>query len=155
MRFLFGSSSLLQPNSCFKGAVKLKRGKMIVFKSMFNDVLLGEKSSSSRCLHAKDGDDLPRLPVCLRTGGDVPVSHQSRRWPWCPRHRGTDSAEGWHWEGVYPGLQVAAEGTPPACWIAARFSSDLSSDYEQVTMANVENILLVFSAGEGSQDPSP
>lgn len=77
MCFLFGSSSLLQPNSCFKGAVKLKRGKMIVFKSMFNDVLLGEKSSSSRCLHA---EDLPRLPVCLRSRGDVSVSHQSHRW---------------------------------------------------------------------------
>lgn len=36
---------------------------MIVFKSMFNDVLLGEKSSSSRCLHAEDGGELPRLPA--------------------------------------------------------------------------------------------
>lgn len=38
---------------------------MIVFKSMFNDVLLGEKSSSSRCLHVEDRGELPRLPACL------------------------------------------------------------------------------------------
>lgn len=45
---------------------------MIVFKSMFNDVLLGEKSSSSRCLHVEDGGELPRLPACLRSWGDTP-----------------------------------------------------------------------------------
>lgn len=32
---------------------------MIVFKSMFNDVSLGEKSSPSRCLHAEDGESFP------------------------------------------------------------------------------------------------
>jgi len=37
---------------------------MIVFKSMFNDVLLGEKSSSSRCLHAEDGGETSQA-VCL------------------------------------------------------------------------------------------
>lgn len=42
---------------------------MIVFKSMFNDVSLGEKSSSSRCVHAEDGGELPRLPACLRSRG--------------------------------------------------------------------------------------
>lgn len=42
---------------------------MIVFKSMFNDVSLGEKSSSGRCVHAEDGGELPRLPACLRSGG--------------------------------------------------------------------------------------
>lgn len=46
---------------------------MIVFKSMFNDVLLGEKSSSSRCLHVEDGGELPRLSACLPEElGDIP-----------------------------------------------------------------------------------
>lgn len=163
MCFLFSWSSPLQPNSCFKGAVKLKRGKMIVFKSMFNDVLLGEKSSSSRCLHVEDGGELPRLSACLPEElGRHPVSCQSAR---------TRAQLTQHQERLCPGLWVAAEEilqggrtrgppvvssycTQPVIMILWRFSSNLSHDYEQVNRANIESILLMFSLGCGCQDPS-
>lgn len=101
----------MQPNSCFKGAVKLKRGKIIVFKSMFNDVLLGEKSSSSRCLHVEDRGELPRLAGWLAEKlGRHPMSHQSCRWP------STKGQLTQHKERVCPGVWVGADEILQGDW---------------------------------------
>lgn len=85
---------------------------------MFNDVLLGEKSSSSRCLHAEDGGELPGLSACLSSGGDVPTAVPSCRWPRCPQSGVTAClalglAGRWHQEKLCPGLWVGAGGHPP------------------------------------------
>lgn len=84
---------------------------MIVFKSMFNDVSLGEKSSSGRCVHAEDGGELPRLPACLRSGGGTPPGAPSLAdGPDVPSTGGRLAR---HWERLCPGLRVGAEETPP------------------------------------------
>lgn len=112
---------------------------------MFNDVLLGGKSSSSRCLHAEDGGELPRLPGCLRSGGDAPTPHRSGR---CPS---TGAQLAWHWERL---AQVFG-------WVLKKLlhEVELMKGFQVISVVteqvNTENILPVFSTGHGCQGLLP
>lgn len=75
---------------------------------MFNDVLLGEKSSASRCLHVEDGAS---QAACLSEKlGRHPESFQSCRWA------STGAQLPLHQERLCPGLWVGAEEILQGCW---------------------------------------